>query len=364
MYLLPNGAILRPSMALRVLLVGGGSIGHVAPLIAVWREVQALHPDAQARVLCADRPEELAFCRTEGLDATGLPRLQLNAGLPGAFMRASAIADRALRDIHPDIIFCKGGSISIPVCRLAKRMDIPIVLHESDAVMGRANSMLCRWADTVCVGMDAQGTWKAEYVVTGNPVRREIMHGNHDEGLRIAGLNGKKPVVIICGGSQGAQTINEAVQTQLPALLPCCDIIHLTGPGKNGARPQPGYFPLPFAHAELPHLYAASDLAVSRAGAGTMSELAACGIPMLLIPIRGLAQDHQWRNAQAMAAAGCAEILPQEHLGEMTVRVTALLEDSGRRAAMAAAGTVGSGEAARRIAKIVVDCVASRRADA
>jgi UDP-N-acetylglucosamine--N-acetylmuramyl-(pentapeptide) pyrophosphoryl-undecaprenol N-acetylglucosamine transferase len=315
---------------MRVLLVSGGSIGHVAPLIAVWRAIQAEQPGATATVLCADRPEELQFCRKEGLNAVGLPKLRFGMSLPRAFLRSVRIARLMIDECHPDVVFCKGGSVSVPACWLAHRRTIPIVLHESDAVMGRANRLL----------------------------RPSITKGSRDDGLRITGFRGDKPVLLVCGGSQGAQAINEAIVSQLSLLRTICDVVHLTGPGKPGAARQQGYFSLPFAHEELPHFYAMATVAVSRAGAGTMSELAANGIPAILIPIRGLAQDHQWLNARAAVTAGYADMLEQEHLDELATTVSHVLDDAPGRAAMSAAGKRTSAEAARRIAKIVCDCVA------
>jgi UDP-N-acetylglucosamine--N-acetylmuramyl-(pentapeptide) pyrophosphoryl-undecaprenol N-acetylglucosamine transferase len=349
----------------------------VAPLVAVWRAVEARHADAHAHVLCADRPEELRFCDEEGLTVTGLPVPRMGIGIIGKLWRSARKAAVTIDAFQPDIVFSKGGGTSVMPCWIARRRGIPVVLHESDAVMGRANKLLRRWASVVCLGfaetkephhlpsfsifLPSMRGIPFSISFTGNPIRPEIPRGNRTEGLRITGLSGTRPIVLVWGGSQGAQALNATVAAQLPSLLSSCDVVHVTGVGKETHAAAPGYVPIPFAHRDLRHLLAIADIAVSRAGAGSISELAACGIPMILVPLRGLAQDHQWHNARAAVIAGYAELLEQEQFHELAALVSRLLTDTQRRQSMADAGKRLNGDAAQRIADILDQTLAQRR---
>ena len=315
---------------MRILFAGGGSIGHISPSIAVWRAVQELSPGAECHFLCSDRAEEAEFLKKEKLTFTQLSFRRIRLTRPHdpavSFLKARMI----IRRWKPDAVFIKGGAVSIPVALAARLAGIPIVLHESDAVSGRANRLMARWARTVCMGFPLHDT-NLETVFTGNPVRPEVTQGSEEEGFRITGLSGEKPILLVSGGSQGALALNEAVKRHLHALLKRVQIIHLTGKGKAGAGKHPGYFSTEFAQADLPHLYAITDIALGRAGAGTISEQAACGIPSLLVPLRGLAHDHQYWNAIDAEAGGGCVLLHQETLNDdLAAAVGALVDDPAR----------------------------------
>ncbi len=163
------------------------------------------------------------------------------------------------------------------------------------------------------------------------------------------------------GGSQGAEALNTAVRDQIDNILEHCDIIHLTGKGKKGATAQSGYWTAEFVHGELPHLYAAAAFALSRAGAGSISELAANGIPAILVPIEGLANDHQVKNARIAAEHGGCVLLPQAELGTGLVPIIdKFSNDPEIRAKMSQKiKTFQQPDASRRIAEILVQCIAS-----
>lgn len=302
---------------LRVLLVGGTSAGHLAPMVAVAEALEALEPGVTLSFVCSDKPSDKAFLALEKRDAHVLPLPRRNLALPFTFAKAFAASLRILKKETPDVVFSKGSAVSVPLCYAARVRGIPVVLHESDAVMGGANRMISRIAAKTLLGTDI-----------GNPIRARVTSGKKEEGLRIAGLDGKKPVLLVMGGSQGARAINECVAADLDAILKTCDVIHLTGAGKAVAKNKPGYHGTEFGSDVLPHFYAATDLAVSRAGAGSIAELAACGIPAILVPIRGLANDHQMKNADAAEKTGATITLPQENLSGLPARIASLLADS------------------------------------
>ncbi len=330
---------------IKVLMVGGGSAGHIAPMIAVAEALEELEPGTRVSFVCSDKPADAAFLAMEKRSCTTLP---------SSLLQGFTKALRILKKEKPDVVFSKGSAVSVPLCTAAWMKRVPIVLHESDVVMGRANKLISHIATVVVLGTDI-----------GNPIRARIPKGKKEEGLRIAGLDGRKPVLLVMGGSQGALAINQAVAAQLDALLKVCDVIHLTGKGKSVATNRPGYYATDFGSDVLPHLYAATDLAVSRAGAGSIAELGVCGVPAILVPIKGLAGDHQVGNAERAAEGGGCVVLPQERLEELSMMVTRLLSDPvtaqtmGERARYAA-----KPEAARLIAKTVFSSVARNRTPA
>ncbi len=344
---------------MRILLISGGSGGHLFPLVAVLREIEKQLPDAVTCFVCSDKPEDRTMLKHEEIDMHTLPLVRSPWKHPLSLIRNWKAARTLLDTFQPDVVFSKGGGISVPLCFEARRRKIPIVLHESDAVMGRANRTVAAWASRVCLGFPAArlpSTWS----VTGNPIRPQITEGKREEGLRIAGLAGKKPVLLVLGGSQGAVALNDAMRTCLEELLQTVDVIHVTGEGKAGAEKRPGYFSLPFAREEFPHLYAASTLALSRAGAGTIGELAACGIPVMLVPLEGLAQDHQTTNAKAVAASNGAMILLQKDLRErLPDTVKALVNDTHRLQEMREGmRKIAHTDSAEQITKVIRETIA------
>ncbi len=346
----------------RILLVGGGSIGHVAPAVAVWRALQRMKPDAVLQLVCSEEPGDAAFLEKEGIAFIAIRGRRLSLARPDIFGKSFVAAWRLVKSFKPDVVFSKGGALSVPLCLAARVAGVPIVLHESDAVNGRANRLVSRWAVTVCDGFPGGGTQSA-HVFTGNPVRPAVAQGSRTEGLRITGLSGTRPVLLVMGGSQGAQALNAAIVRHLDVLLQSVEILHLTGKGKPGAPARAGYWSAEFAYETLPHLYAAADLALSRAGAGGISELAACGVPALLVPLRGLAQDHQFANARAAELAGACVLLHQEELDATLLPAVQALATHERRRAALAAGIRGlsSPDSAERIARIVLDATGSLR---
>lgn len=361
---------------MRILYVSGGSAGHLAPLVAVERAVKAMDPKAESLFLCSDRPDDATYLKKEGVTFRVLPRVRRSLSFPATFIRNFFMSMDAIDTFKPDAVFSKGGAVSIPACIAAHRRGIPVVLHESDAVMGRANSFAARWADVVCEGFplgqrpEAGGSTlkkplaaSHQNIFTGNPIRPDITSGDRAEGLRISGLSGKKPILLVLGGSQGAEALNNAVRAHIDSLLKVVEIVHLTGKGKSGAGKHEGYWSTEFAHEELPHLYAMSSLALSRAGAGSIGELAANGIPTILVPIRGLANDHQVRNAEIAAVNGGCLMLEQSDLdAQLEKRVTELAtNERGLTEMSTKIRTFQQPDASRRIAEILAQCIAHRR---
>lgn len=349
---------------MKILFACGGSIGHVAPAVAVWRALSEKHPGAAAVFVCANREDEKEFLAKEMLRFQTLPVPRLGFPFLWKFPQGFFGSFSILKQEKPDAVLSKGGAMSVPLSLAAWVKGIPVVLHESDAVMGTANRMIARIARHVCLGTGEPRS--AKEVMTGNPVRPLMREGKKEEGRRITGLSGAKPVLMVNGGSQGAKTLNEWVAANIGRLLPVCDIIHITGRGKRGADKRDGYFCAEFVTSELPHLYACSSLALTRAGAGTIGELAATGTPAILVPLPGLAHDHQTKNAVQAAASGGCMVMQQDDLpGHLFPLLTSILADHGKQAEMSARiRTLDRPAAALQIAEVIAACLAPAGADA
>ncbi len=342
---------------MKILFAGGGSIGHIAPCVAVWRSLQTIVPSAESLTICSDRPAEQAFLSKESMPSIAIPLPRRSLSLPFTFWKDYRIARAAMESFRPDVIFCKGGAVSVPVTLTARAAKIPIVIHESDAIAGRATRITAPFAQIVCTGFPHTAGLRGIRVLnTGNPVRPQIVQGRREEGLRITGLSGERPILLVCGGSQGSQALNTCVLSHLRNLLSLCDVIHLTGEGKAGAAPQDGYWPSPFVQEELSHLYAASDLALSRGGAVTLSDLAANGIPTIVVALRGLAQDHQELNAlEAAKSGGCIAVEQEELSAQFLPLVHRLLQERAELQRMSTRfRTFSHPDAAQKIAHILL----------
>lgn len=343
-----------------VLFVGGGTIGHIAPSIAVWKALQKLDTDLQAHFVCSPRGEDASFLEKEGYNytVTDAPRLSLT--FPFKFIRAYKHAKEIVDRIQPQVVFCKGGYVSVPLSLAAKMRGIPIVLHESDAKGGHANQVVSRWASHICLGFPPKNE-SPHRTFTGNPVREEIAKGKKEEGLRITGFSGNRPILLVMGGTQGAQAINEMISKKLHTLLPLCDIVHITGTGKSVIHQKTkGYWSVPFAFQELPHLYACATLALSRAGAGSLAELAANGVPTILVPLRGVGHDHQQKNAvQAAMSKGCVVMQQVQLDAQLVPFLKTLLGDTRQLQNMSESiRKLFKSDADRQIAQIILQYLA------
>lgn len=346
-----------------LLFVGGGSIGHIAPSVAVAHALEQMFPDTRITFVVSTRPEDRAFVEQAGYRVLPLDAPRLSWKLPWKFVRAFLAARRLVDTEQPKAIFSKGGYVSVPLCLAAARRNIPIILHESDAVSGWANWLISRWATKVCLGFP-ESMHIPKAAVTGTPVREDIGAGSRQRGLAVTGLSRMRPILLVMGGSQGAMALNQAVASHLEELLEYCDIIHLTGKGKSIVIGNvPGYWQTEFAGEEYPHLLATADLALSRAGATALADLAAVGLPTIVVPLRGVAHDHQRRNAESVARSGGCILLEQAHLPSALVStVRHLMESQESRQVMSnAIHSLHQPEAARQIARVIAGCLACGR---
>ena len=345
-----------------ILFAGGGSVGHIAPAIAVWEELKKMQSNVDALFLCADRPDERDFLTARNLKFHVLNAPRASAALPWKFWLAMLAANRLLTAHHPTVIFSTGGYISLPVCAAAFSRRIPIILHESDAVPGRANMLIGIVASRISAGLTDEPL-RGRLTVTGNPIRPEVTQGSRETGLRLTGFSGQRPILLVAGGSQGAQALNEAVADNIQSLLSVCDIIHITGRGKKTSVASSGYWQSEFVTTEIPHLYACADMALSRAGAGMIGELAANGIATIFCPLRDVGHDHQQANADLVLATGGCIVIQQPELSSRLVDTVSALAASAeqRRIVGENLRKLHHSDAAQKIAGIIANSLNNNR---
>ncbi len=348
-------------MAKRIVLTGGLSGGHTFPLIAVAREVRSLtEGDVDFLFLGSRGPFEESAMHSEGIRAKYLLTAKwrryfslLNYIDIFKFPIACLQALWHLLWFMPDVIFSKGGAASVPIAIAAWVYRIPILLHDSDAVAGRANRWVARFAKRIAIAYEhARQFFPSEKVMlTGNPVRGEILTGDASQAPTLFGFDLSKPIVVVMGGSLGARALNRIIIKMLPELLEQgVQVLHLVGQenteevirlaeevGITAATTT--YRPVAFLNAtEMGVAYAAATLVISRAGAGSITELAATKKPTILVPLPTAANDEQRLNAYEVASTGGAIVIEEANVGEhlFTAKILELLNDEAKRQAMSA----------------------------
>ena len=344
-----------------VAIAAAGTGGHVLPALAVADALEA-HGVTKSDIvfLGGDRIEAQlvpeAGYELHQYEVSGLPRRLTAEGFQVAAQtwRASSGIKRLLRDGDRRVVLAMGGYITGPAALAARRLRLPLVLHEQNAIPGLANRLASRWAHRIFVAYDQARERLSGAELVGNPLRPEILQPvSRSHACRHYGLNPDLRVVGILGGSQGAQALNQAAP-QL--LVDGVQLLHLAG-RDHAARlgpPQDQRWVVRGFEAEMHFFYAASDVVVSRAGALAIAELAATGTPAILVPYTHGTGDHQLANAAPMVDAGAAELLFERDLDQLPKAVEALL--GGDLAAMAAAArSLSRPEAADQIATAVME---------
>ncbi len=306
-----------------IVLTGGGSAGHVTPNLALVPEFKRRGYDIH--YIGSYEGIEKTLAEQAGLPYTGIATGKLrryfslkNLTDPGRVLKGCNEAARALKKIKPAAVFSKGGFVGAPVVWAAHRLGIPCVIHEADLTPGLANKLCFSSADRVMCNFSEtlQYLPQGRSLVSGCPVRAELFTGNKQAGLDFLGFTGEKPVLMVIGGSLGAVAVNEAVWKALPELLKDFNIVHLVGKGKGDESVQAdGYRQFEYISRELPDLFAAADIVVSRAGANAIFELVALKKPNILIPLwTSASRGDQVLNAESFEKHGYSKVLSQDGL--------------------------------------------------
>lgn len=378
---------------IKILVTGGGTGGHVSPALAVIQTLQQM-------ALGADWTPEFRYVGSrhgveKGLvEAAGIPFVGVQSGklrrasrlrglltwknLADAFRVPVGVAEaiREVRRFRPDVVLATGGYVSVPPVVAAGLLRRPVLIHEQTVQVGLANRIAARFASRIALtfegaASDLPPNLRAKTFVTGNPVRAAIFGGDRARAVARFGFDAADdalPAVYVTGGALGAQSINRAVALALPGLLAVCRVIHQCGKqdGDRMAEVRAGLLPgqqrryhvAPFVGAEIADIFALADLVVGRSGAGTVTEVAAVGLPALFIPLVPTGGDEQTRNARRSVEAGAAALLPSKDLDgpRLLSALSALLSDPARLRAMgAAARTLATPDAARDLARAVLE---------
>lgn len=308
----------------RIVLTGGGTAGHVTPNLALIPRLIKDGWDVHY-VGEADSVEQRLTASIEGVTyhAVSCGKLRRyfdvkNFTDPFKVIKGVAQATALIHRLKPDVVFSKGGFVSVPVVYGAKLNGVPIVCHESDMTPGLANKLTAPFAKVLCCSFpEAAKLAGPKGLYTGTPIRPEILEGDRQKGLKRFGFKDGKPVIMVTGGSSGAVAINEAVYGALAKLTECFQVLHLCGPGNfntslEGAN---NYRQVEYLDEEMADAYACADILVSRSGANTLCEIAALRKPALLIPYpKGASRGDQIINAQSFVDRGLAHQLLQENL--------------------------------------------------
>ncbi len=305
---------------------GGGTAGHVTPNIALMNRLLSEGFKISYIGSKGGFEEELikALCIPYyGISTGKLRRYASLKNISDFFNVIAGIreARKLMLKLKPDVLFSKGGYVSVPVVLGAKGI-CPIVCHESDYSPGLSTKVAACYAKTMCVSFqDTLGMLKREAVFTGTPIRPELYNGNVGAGRALCGFSGEKPVLLVIGGSQGSQAINEALSSALKALLKQFDIAHICGKGKLcNIAPLKGYVQFEYVRDGLKDLLSMASIVLSRAGANTIFELLALKKPSLLIPLpSSSSRGDQLQNAAYFEKKGFSKVLLQEDLNEQSL---------------------------------------------
>lgn len=313
----------------RILLTGGGTAGHVTPNLALLPRLREL--GYEVSYMGSYNGIERKLIEDFQIPYYGISSGKLrryfdpkNFTDPFKVVKGFSEACRIIKKLSPDVLFSKGGFVSVPVVLAAGHYKVPVIIHESDMTPGLANKLCIPTAQKVCCNFPETMQYlpKEKAVLTGSPIRRELLEGNRLSALRFTGLSANKPVILVMGGSTGAAAVNEAVRRVLPALLQEFQVVHLCGAGKLDASfgHLAGYVQYEYIKDELKDLFALADIVISRAGANAICELLALKKPSLLIPLSAAAsRGDQILNARSFEKQGFSMVLEEEEITNETL---------------------------------------------
>jgi UDP-N-acetylglucosamine--N-acetylmuramyl-(pentapeptide) pyrophosphoryl-undecaprenol N-acetylglucosamine transferase len=313
----------------RIVLTGGGTAGHVTPNMALVPKL-------------IDEGYDIAYIGSYNgmerklIDDIGVPYYGISSGKlrryfdlknfsdPFRVIKGFFEAKKILKKLKPDVVFSKGGFVTVPVVIAAKKLHIPVIIHESDMTPGLANKLSIPSASKVCCNFPETISHLPEgkAVLTGSPIRQELFQGQKEEGLRLCKFTSDKPVLLVIGGSLGSVAINQAIRSNLKVLLEKYQIIHLCGRNNldETLKDTKGYQQFEYVKKELKHYFACADIVVSRAGANAICELLAIRKPNILIPL-GLeaSRGDQILNAQSFEKQGYSYVLQEKDVTSETL---------------------------------------------
>lgn len=353
----------------RIILTGGGTAGHVTPNIALLPRLKELQYDIH--YIGSYNGMEKGLIEKQNIPYYGISSGKLrryfsiqNFTDPFRVLKGFSEANKLIKKLKPDVIFSKGGFVSVPVVIAGKRNHVPVIIHESDMTPGLANKISIPSAAKVCCNFPE--TLKAlpaeKAVLTGSPIRQELLTGDKEKARKFCGFHEAKPVVLIVGGSLGAAAVNDAVRKILPELLKDFQIIHLCGKNKldSSLNNLEGYAQFEYIQDELKDLFALSDIVISRAGANAICELLALRKPNLLIPLSASAsRGDQILNARSFERQGYSMVMEEEEITETTLLNSIRELYANRQSYIDAMAASSHLDSITRITELIKECTRS-----
>ena len=308
----------------KIVMTGGGTAGHVTPNIALFDSLQK--DGYEIHYIGSYEGIEKGLIEDKKIPYYGISsgkfrryRSWKNLTDPFRVLHGFFQARHLLGRIRPNVVFSKGGFVSVPVVMAAKTRHIPVIIHESDLTPGLANKLAMPSATKVCCNFPETLPYlpKEKAILTGSPIRQELLHGNKQAAKDFCGFTGDLPILMVMGGSIGSVYINNAIRGCMDTLLTKYQIIHLCGKGNidESLKDKKGYAQFEYISENLPDLFAAADLVVARAGANSICELLALHKPNILIPLsRNASRGDQILNANSFAKQGFSVVLEEEEV--------------------------------------------------
>lgn len=323
----------------KIILTGGGTAGHVTPNLALCPELKK--NGFEINYIGSYNGMEKELVEKAGIPYYGISSGKLrryfdlkNFTDPFRVIKGYFEARHLMKKLKPDVVFSKGGFVAVPVVMAASHAGIPVISHESDMTPGLANKLSLAFCTKICCNFPETIKYLPENkaILTGCPIREELLTGSKESGLRLTGFHDTKPVLLVMGGSLGSVKVNQAVRTILPDLLKEYQIVHLCGKGNldETLTSMPGYVQYEYMSDPLKHLFAMADIIISRAGANAICELLALQKPALLIPLSASAsRGDQILNAQSFKKQGFCDVLEEENITPDTLyqAVTSLYQN-------------------------------------
>ncbi|MBD5135998.1 MAG: undecaprenyldiphospho-muramoylpentapeptide beta-N-acetylglucosaminyltransferase [Lachnospiraceae bacterium] len=354
----------------KIILTGGGTAGHVTPNIALIPGLKRLGYDI--KYIGSYDGIEKKLIEELGISYSGISSGKFrrymsakNLSDPFRVIKGYSEAKSIIKDYKPDIVFSKGGFVSVPVVLAARRYKVPVIIHESDMTPGLANKLAIPSATKVCHNFPETAEYlpKGKSVLTGSPIRAELLKGDKLNGLKMCDFTSGKPIIMVIGGSLGAVAVNNAVREALPELTADFQIVHLCGKGKTdeSLNNKTGYKQFEYIKDELKDLFAMSDIIISRAGANAICEIAALKKPSILIPLSANAsRGDQILNANSFKKQGFSEVIEEENLNKTLLIDTVHEVYENRSKYINKMENSGSRNAVDTILKLIEKCEKNR----
>ena len=319
----------------KILFTGGGSAGHVIPNIALIEE------------LLSDGKTGVCYIGTEGIERGLVTTLNIpyytiscpklireknfsalknNFRIPCAFHKAIKEAEKGIQLLQPSLVFSKGGYVALPVVFAAKKLGVPCIAHESDFSLGLANRLSARKCQLLLTAFPETASKVKNGKYGGAPIRRSVLSANRAQARTALGIKKEEKVLLVFGGGSGSKAVNDALRSNLKTLTEKYCILHVCGKGNTLQNAFQNYHQYEFV-ADMGMLYAAADLVIARAGAGTVFELLALKKPSILIPLAGATRGDQQQNAEYFYRKGLCRVLPQSALSKLTQEIDAAFLD-------------------------------------